>query len=97
MNSLEIFILILGALNLLVYLIYKLAKKNWMVWGMAGVIFIFSSPFVLVITMNNIGRKVGDGIAGAAAGFTFGTLLVINAIVLFIVAVLARNKESERL
>ena len=92
MNSLEIFILILIALNVVVYL---LSKKEGLRWRMAGVIFIFCSPFVLVITMNNIGRKVGDGIAGAAAGFTFGGLLVINAVIFFIISSILINRYGK--
>ncbi|MDQ0216516.1 putative membrane protein [Oikeobacillus pervagus] len=94
MNSLVIFILILVALNILVFF---MAKKTWLIWRMAGLIFIFCSPFVFFITMNVIGKKVGDGIAGGAAGFIFGTLLVINAFVFFIVAVFASKKESKEI
>lgn len=82
MNSLEIYILVLIVLNVFVYF---LTKKVGLSWRIAGVIFIFCSPFVMVITMNIIGRKVGDGIAGAAAGITFGGLLVINAVIFFII------------
>ncbi|UJL47074.1 hypothetical protein KFZ58_03820 [Virgibacillus sp. NKC19-16] len=93
MNSLVIFILILFVLNVLIFF---LAKISWLVWGIAGVIFIVSTPFVISITTNVIGQKVGDGIAGAAAGFTFSALLVINAIVFFIVAFFTkRNKDKK--
>ncbi|CEG26231.1 hypothetical protein [Bacillus sp. B-jedd] len=84
-----IFIMILVVLNVLVFLG---AKKSWMVWRMAGIIFIISSPFVLFITINVIGRKTGDGIGGAVAGFTFATLIVINAIAFFITSSFARRK-----
>jgi len=62
---------------------------------MAGVIFIISSPIVLVLTMNSVGRNVRDGIAGAVAGLTFGGLLIANAIILFIVAFFVRKKENK--
>jgi len=62
---------------------------------MAGVIFIISSPIVLVLTTNNVGRHVGDGIAGAVAGLTFGALLIANAIILLIVAIFVRKKENK--
>lgn len=84
MNSLVIFLLVLFTLN--VFVIF-LSRLNWLVWIMAGVIFIISSPIVLVLTMNRVGRNVGDGIAGAVAGFTFGGFLIANAIILFIVAI----------
>ena len=92
MNSLVIFILVLFTLN--VFVIF-LSRLNWLVWIMAGVIFIISSPIVLVLTMNSVGRNVGDGIAGAVAGLTFGGLLVANAIILFIVAIFVRKKENK--
>ncbi|MCR6465124.1 hypothetical protein NXB04_20690 [Bacillus paranthracis] len=92
MNSLVIFILVLIILNVLVFF---WAKVTRLIWRIAGVIFVISSPFVFFITMNVIGKKVGDGFAGGAAGFTFGTLLVINAIILFIVAVFSSKKESK--
>ncbi len=92
MNSLEIFILVLILLNIVVYF---LTKKGRLSWRIAGVIFIFCSPFVMAITMNIIGRKVGDGIAGAGAGITFGGLLVINAIIFLIIgSILDKRKES---
>ncbi|MEG0472916.1 MAG: hypothetical protein RR588_11325 [Solibacillus sp.] len=92
MNSLDIFLLVLVILNILVII---LSRLNWLVWSMASVIFIISSPIVLVLTMNSVGRNVGDGIAGAVAGFTFGGLLVANAIILFIVAIFARKRENK--
>ena len=92
MNSLVIFILVLFTLN--VFVIF-LSRLNWSVWIMAGIIFIISSPIVLVLTMNSVGRNVGDGIAGAVAGLTFGGLLVANAIILFIVAIFVRKKENK--
>ena len=92
MNSLVIFLLVLFILN--VFVIF-LSKLNWLVWIMAGVIFIISSPIVLVLTMNNVGRNVGDGIAGAVAGLTFGGLLIANGIILFIVAIFLRKKENK--
>lgn len=92
MNSLDIFLLVLVIINILVII---LSRLNWLVWSMASVIFIISSPIVLVLTMNSVGRNVGDGIAGAVAGFTFGGLLVANAIILFIVAIFARKRENK--
>ena len=92
MNSLVIFILVLFTLN--VFVIF-LSRLNWSVWIMAGIIFIISSPIVLVLTMNSVGLNVGDGIAGAVAGLTFGGLLVANAIILFIVAIFVRKKENK--
>ena len=92
MNSLVIFLLVLFTLN--VFVIF-LSRLNWSVWIMAGIIFIISSPIVLVLTMNSVGRNVGDGIAGAVAGLTFGGLLVANAIILFIVAIFVRKKENK--
>ena len=92
MNSLVIFILVLFILN--VFVIF-LSRLNWLVWIIAGAIFIISSPIVLVLTMNNVGRNVGDGIAGAVAGLTFGGLLIANAIILLIVAIFARKKENK--
>jgi len=62
---------------------------------MTGVIFIISSPIVLVLTMNNVSRNVGDGIAGAVAGLTFCGLLISNAIILFIVAFFLRKKKNK--
>lgn len=93
MNSLVIFLLVLFALNVLVFFLSRLL--NWLVWIIAGVIFIISSPIVLVLTMNNVSRNVGDGIAGAVAGLTFGGLLIANAIILFIVEIFARKKENK--
>ena len=92
MNSLVIFVLVLFILN--VFVIF-LSRLNWLVWIIAGVIFIISSPIVLVLTMNNVGRNVGDGIAGAVAGLTFGGLLIANAIILFIVSIFLRKKENK--
>ena len=92
MNSLVIFLLVLFILN--VFVIF-LSRLNWLVWIIAGVIFIISSPIVLVLTMNNIGRNVGDGIAGAVAGLTFGGLLLANAIILLIVGIFVRKKENK--
>jgi hypothetical protein len=92
MNSLVIFLLVLFTLN--VFVIF-LSRLNWLVWIMAGVIFIISSPIVLVLTMNSVSRNVGDGIAGAVAGLTFGGLLIANAIILFIVAIFVRKKENK--
>ena len=92
MNSLVIFVLVLFILN--VFVIF-LSRLNWLVWIMAGVIFIISSPIVLVLTMNSVSRNVGDGIAGAVAGLTFGGLLIANAIILFIVAIFIRKKENK--
>ena len=92
MNSLVIFLLVLFTLNVLVVF---LSRLNWLVWIMAGVIFIISSPIVLVLTMNSVGRNVGDGIAGAVAGLTFGGLLIANAIILFIVAIFTRKKRKQ--
>ena len=91
MNSLVIFLLVLFTLN--VFVIF-LSRLNWLVWIMAGVIFIISSPIVLVLTMNSVSRNVGDGIAGAVAGLTFGGLLIANAIILFIVAIFRRKRET---
>lgn len=93
MNSLVIFLLVLFTLN--VFVIFLSRLLNWLVWMMAGVIFIISSPIVLVLTMNNVSRNVGDGIAGAVAGLTFGGLLIANAIILFIVAIFVRKKENK--
>ena len=92
MNSLVIFLLVLFTLN--VFVIF-LSRLNWLVWIMAGVIFIISSPIVLVLTMNSVSRNVGDGIAGAVAGLTFGGLLIANAIILFIVAIFVGKKENK--
>ena len=92
MNSLVIFLLVLFTLNVLVVF---LSRLNWLVWIMAGVIFIISSPIVLVLTMNSVGRNVGDGIAGAVAGLTFGGLMITNAIILLIVAIFVRKKENK--
>ena len=94
MNSLVIFLLVLFVLN--VFVIFLSRLLNWLVWMMAGVIFIISSPIVLVVTMNNVGRNVGDGIAGAVAGLTFGGLLIANAIILLIVAIFVKKKENKR-
>ncbi|MFJ7952137.1 hypothetical protein ACIQZG_11480 [Lysinibacillus sp. NPDC096418] len=94
MNSLVIFLLVLFTLNILVIF---LSRLNWLVWRIAGVIFIISSPIVLVLTMNSVGRNVGDGIAGAVAGFTFGGLLVANAIILFVMAIFVRWRENKLL
>ena len=93
MNSLVIFLLVLFTLN--VFVIFLSRLLNWLVWLMAGVIFIISSPIVLVLTMNSVSRNVGDGIAGAVAGLTFGGLLIANAIILFIVAIFIRKKENK--
>lgn len=93
MNSLVIFLLVLFTLNVIVIFLSRLL--NWLVWMMAGVIFIISSPIVLVLTMNNVSRNVGDGIAGAVAGLTFGGLLIANAIILFIVGIFVRKKENK--
>ena len=92
MNSLVIFLLVLFTLN--VFVIF-LSRLNWLVWIMAGVIFIISSPIVLVLTMNSVSRNVGDGIAGAVAGLTFGGLLIANAIILIIVAIFVRKKKNK--
>lgn len=92
MNSLVIFLLVLFFLN--IFLIF-LARLNWLVWIIAGVIFIISSPIVLVLTMNNVSRNVGDGFAAGVAGFTFGGLLIANAIILLIVAFFLRKKENK--
>lgn len=92
MNSLVIFVLVLFILN--VFVIF-LSRLNWLVWIIAGVIFIISSPIVLVLTLNNVGRNVGDGIAGAVAGLTFGGLLIANAIILLIVAIFTRKKRKQ--
>ena len=92
MNSLVIFLLVLFTLNVLVVF---LSRLNWLVWIMAGVIFIISSPIVLVLTMNSVGRNVGDGIAGAVAGLTFGGLMITKAIILLIVAIFVWRKEHK--
>lgn len=92
MSSLVIFVLVLFILNVFVII---LSRLNWWVWIIAGVIFIISSPIVLVLTMNNVGRNVGDGIAGAVAGLTFGGLLIANAIILLVVAIFAKKKENK--
>lgn len=92
MNSLVIFLLVLFTLN--VFVIF-LSRLNWLVWIMASVIFIISSPIVLVLTMNSVSRNVGDGIAGAVAGLTFGGLLIANAIILFIVAIFRRKRANK--
>ena len=94
MNSLVMFLLVLFILN--VFVIFLSRLLNWLVWMIAGVMFIISSPIVLVLTMNNVSRNVGDGIAGAVAGVTFGGLLIANAIILFIVAIFVRKKENKR-
>ena len=94
MNSLVIFVLVLFILN--VFVIFLSRLLNWLVWMIAGVMFIISSPIVLVLTMNNVSRNVGDGIAGAVAGVTFGGLLIANAIILFILAIFVRKKENKR-
>ncbi|MCW9132289.1 hypothetical protein OF830_15290 [Bacillus paramycoides] len=91
MNSLILFILILVSLNVLIFF---LAKKRWRVWRIAGILFIFCSPFVFFITINIIVHKIGDGFAGGAAGFTFAGLLVANAIVYFIVSIFI-SKSTE--
>ena len=94
MNSLVMFLLVLFILNVFVVFLSRLL--NWLVWIIAGVIFIISSPIVLVLTMNNVSRNVGDGIASAVAGLTFGGLLIANAIILFVVAIFVRKKESKQ-
>lgn len=92
MNSLVIFLLVLFTLN--VFVIF-LSRLNRLVWIMTGVIFIISSPIVLFLTMNKVSRNVGDGIAGAVAGLTFGGILIANAIILFIVAFFVRKKKNK--
>ena len=94
MNSLVMFLLVPFILN--VFVIFLSRLLNWLVWMVAGVMFIISSPIVLVLTMNNVSRNVGDGIAGTVAGLTFGGLLIANAIILFIVAIFVRKKENKR-
>lgn len=92
MNSLIIFILVLFMLN--VFVIF-LSTLNWLVWIITSIIFSISSPIVLVLTMNNVGRNVRDGIAGAVAGLTFGGLLVVNAIILLVVAIFTKKSGSK--
>ncbi|GAB6612490.1 MULTISPECIES: hypothetical protein [Bacillus] len=92
MNSLIIFLLLLFALNALIFFI---AKKYKRIWKIASGIFILSSPVVFFATLHIIGEKVGDGVAGGFAGLTFSVLLIINAIFLFIVSIfVSTNKNS---
>ncbi|HDR6313017.1 TPA: hypothetical protein QCU60_005044 [Bacillus cereus] len=92
MNSLIIFLLLLIALNALIFFI---AKKSKQIWKIASGIFILSSPVVFFATLHVIGEKVGDGFAGGFAGLTFSGLLIINAIFLFIVSIfVSTNKNS---
>lgn len=93
MSSLAIFFLILLVLNILTFF---LAKISWFVWGIVGIIYIICTPFVLFITTNVIGQKSGDGIAGAAAGFTFSVFLVINGIIFFIVAFFVKRNVDKK-
>ncbi|MGR3778724.1 hypothetical protein ACT1UG_24160 [Bacillus paramycoides] len=88
MNSFILFILILVSLNVLIFF---LAKKRWRIWRIAGILFIFCSPFVFFITINIFVQKMGDGFAG---GFTFAGLLVANSIVYFIVSIFI-SKSTE--
>ncbi|MGD6887954.1 hypothetical protein [Bacillus mobilis] len=92
MNSLIIFLLLLFALNALIFYI---AKKYRRIWKIASGIFILSSPIVFFATLHIIGEKVGDGFAGGFAGLTFSGLLIMNAIFLFIVSIfVSTNKNS---
>ncbi|WP_144611647.1 hypothetical protein [Bacillus cereus] len=92
MNSLIIFLLLLFALNALIFFI---AKKYKRIWKVASGIFILSSPVVFFATLHIIGEKVGDGFAGGFAGLIFSGLLIINAIFLFIVSIfVSTNKNS---
>ncbi len=77
MNSLIIFLLLLIALNALIFCI---AKKYKRIWKIASCIFILSSPIVFFTTLHIIGEKVGDGFAGGFADLTFSGLLIMNAI-----------------
>ncbi|GAB6436985.1 MULTISPECIES: hypothetical protein [Bacillus] len=92
MNSLIIFLLLLFALNAIIFFI---AKKYVRIWKVASGIFILSSPVVFFATLHVIGEKVGDGFAGGFAGLIFSGLLIINAIFLFIVSIfVSTNKNS---
>lgn len=77
MNSLIIFLLLLFALNALIFFI---AKKYKRIWKIASGIFILSSPVVFFSTLHVIGEKVEDGFSGGVAALIFGGLLIINAI-----------------
>ncbi|HDR4424175.1 TPA: hypothetical protein QCP59_005061 [Bacillus cereus] len=92
MNSLIIFLLLLIALNALIFFI---AKSYPRIWKIASGIFILSSPIVFFTALHVIGEKVGDGFAGGFAGLTYSVLLIINAICLFIVSIfVSTNKNS---
>lgn len=93
MNSLIIFIIILFVLNILTFF---LAKLKGVMWVFVGILFIVSAPFVLFITINVIGQKTGDGIAGGVAGFTFSGLLLINAIIFFIIAFFIKRNVNKK-
>ncbi|WP_242293344.1 hypothetical protein [Bacillus cereus group sp. BfR-BA-01381] len=92
MNSFIIFLLLLIALNAVIFFI---AKKYRRIWKITSGIFILSSPIVFFATLHVIGEKVGDRFAGDFAGLTFSGLLIINAIFLFIVSLfVSTNKHS---
>ncbi|HFK1762793.1 hypothetical protein AT258_25115 [Bacillus wiedmannii] len=92
MNSLIGFIFLLTSFNILIFII---AKSYPRIWKIASGIFILSSPIVFFTALHVIGEKVGDGFAGGFAGLTFSSLLIINAIFLFIVSIfVSTNKNS---
>ncbi|WP_304657877.1 hypothetical protein [Bacillus cereus group sp. BfR-BA-01309] len=92
MNSLIGFIFLLISFNILIFII---AKKYPRIWKIASGIFILSSPIVFFTALHVIGEKVGDGFAGGFAGLAFSSLLIINAIFLFIVSIfVSTNKNS---
>ncbi|WP_242245738.1 hypothetical protein [Bacillus cereus group sp. BfR-BA-01523] len=85
MNSLIGFLFLLIAINVLIFFIAKQYKR---IWKIASGIFILSSPIFFFATMHVIGEKVGDGLAGGFAAFTFSGRLIINAIFLFVVNII---------
>lgn len=59
---------------------------------MAGMIFIMSFPIVLILTLNYLGHHVDDGFAGASAGMTFASTLLINGMILIVISMFAKKK-----
>lgn len=51
-------------------------------------------PIVFFATMHVIGEKVGDGLAGGFAAFTFSGLLIINAIFLFVISIFVSTDRN---
>lgn len=84
------FLIVLTLLNVIVFISSKGSGDNLIHFG--SLMLLLCAPIIFFITLAIIGFQTGDGIAGVAAGLTFGVITFINGIAILVIGFMKKRK-----